>query len=100
MLVVKAVFILLYLSWLAFACKRLLTYMHALQQEEYSNERFFRWILQYTVFDKRLSLVLLIIGLPFIPALLNTIRVVLAFAFVAFFEKDPRKDAKKKLVIT
>jgi UDP-N-acetylmuramoyl-tripeptide--D-alanyl-D-alanine ligase len=92
--------VLLYLSWLAFACKRALTYMHAFQQEEYDAVRFFRWIGARRVFDKRLTLGLFLIGLPFMHGALSILLVFSAFTLAASIEKDPRRAAKKKLVFT
>lgn len=90
---------LLYLSFLVFAAKRLLTYLHIFQQEEYDGPRFLKWIAAHKVFDKRLSIALLLIGfIPNIPA--NFLLPVLAFCFVAATEANPLKKSKKKLVLT
>jgi len=90
-----------------FALRRLLTYLHLFQQEEYDNRRFLAWIVKNRGFDQRLSFALLIVWL------MQTLRphgAVPDWAFgalagavclaVAAFEPDPRKTAKKRLVMT
>ncbi|MEM7651415.1 MAG: UDP-N-acetylmuramoyl-tripeptide--D-alanyl-D-alanine ligase [Pseudomonadota bacterium] len=98
---------LLFLTFIAFAGKRGLTYMHVFQQEEYDTPRFLSWLWKNKVFDKRLTV--LIIGVSvaaaFAPVLPITILLVnfSIFVFMAvttYLEKDPRKDSKKKLVAT
>ena len=94
---------LVFIAWMAFATKRLMTYLHILQQDDYDNARLMRWIFEYRVFDKRLSAMLLIIGFLsfFIPHLLTALLLVLAFGWTAYNEKDPRQStSKKKLVMT
>ncbi len=90
------------LAYLAFASKRLLTYMHAFQQEEYDNGRFLAWIFRHKVFDTRMSLLLIIIGGAslIVPPLASNFATFAAFLLIAYFEKDPRKEAKKKLALT
>jgi len=94
-------------SFGVFAARRLLTYLHLFQQEEYDCPRFLRWLLHSGAWDRRLSLALLAIGAvqPLAPA-----RVVPIWAFtvlagvaclaVAAIERDPRKTAKKPLAMT
>jgi UDP-N-acetylmuramoyl-tripeptide--D-alanyl-D-alanine ligase len=85
-----------------FAAKRCLTYMHALQQEEYDNARFIQWMIDGRVFDKRLSLALLASGVLafFLPAFIFMLLVFMGFIATAYVEKDPRKESKKKLAMT
>jgi UDP-N-acetylmuramoyl-tripeptide--D-alanyl-D-alanine ligase len=64
-------------AFIIFAGRRLLTYLHLFQQEEYDNGRFLVWLFRVTAFDRRLSA-----------------------ALIALFEGDPRKTAKKKLAMT
>lgn len=95
---------LVFISFLAFAAKRFLTYAHAYQQEEYDSPRFISWIFSHLVFDKRLSVLIIIASfcaliLPNEPILYSFILFA-GFAFTAAREKDPRVVAKKKLVIT
>jgi UDP-N-acetylmuramoyl-tripeptide--D-alanyl-D-alanine ligase len=87
------------------ALRRLLTYLHLFQQEEYDNSRFFTWIIKNHVFDRRLSVAIVAIwlaqfmlhGVPdwVFGGLAGTAAVA-----VAAFEPDPRKTAKKRLVMT
>lgn len=95
---------LILLAFIIFAVKRLMTYMHVLQQEDYDNSRLWKWIFEYKVFDKRLTFGLLLIGAMSFTGYLNGFLLgfllFIAFAVVISVEKDPRKDAKKKLVST
>jgi UDP-N-acetylmuramoyl-tripeptide--D-alanyl-D-alanine ligase len=94
--------VLLYLTFAAFAGKRLMTYMHAYQQEEYDSGRLGGWILKNKAFDKRLTFLLLVcFGTSFfIPWMFTSFLVFTSFAITTYLEKDPRKDSKKKLVFT
>lgn len=96
--------ILVLTTFAGFLAKRLLTFLHAHQQEEYDNGRFIKWVFANRVFDKKLSLLLLVIGggwfflkdFDFVFKFL----VLTSFAIIAYTEKDPRKDSKKKLAMT
>lgn len=96
------IFTLIYAAYLLFAAKRLLTYTHAFQQEEYDELRFIKWILQHKVFDKRLSLALIVIAAAslFLAKFVVGFALFAAFIFTAYKESDPRKNAKKKLALT
>lgn len=98
-----------FLTWagfLPFAARRLLTYLHIFQQEEYDSPRFLRWLLRNQAFDRRLSLALIVLdivqlvvaprSLPWLFPLLAG----LACIGAALFETDPRKTAKKRLAMT
>lgn len=93
---------LLFLGFAAFATKRSLTYMHIYQQEEYDSARFLRWIFKEGGFDKRLSFMLALCAgaALFIPEIAAQFVFFTAFVMSAYFEKDPRREAKKKLVLT
>jgi len=95
----------IYVTFMAFAAKRLLTYLHLFQQDEYDGGRFFGWMLAKKVFDKRLSLGLILasIGWYFLPPDLNfviNLVVVAMLAFTIYKERDPRYESKKKLAMT
>lgn len=104
--------LLLFFAFAGFALRRGLTYMHIYQQEEYDSPRFFGWMMKHKVFDKRLSfLVLIISGITLYLsstrilhgeeiAFFSNAAIVLAMALIAWLEKDPRKNSKKKLVMT
>ena len=49
------------IGFLVFAARRLLTYLHIFQQEEYDGPRFLRWLLHNGAFDRRLSLAIVAI---------------------------------------
>lgn len=96
--------ILVLITFAAFMAKRLLTYLHAHQQEEYDNTRFIKWVFANRVIDRKLTLALIVIGgtwfyLKELDFLFEGL-VLSAFAIRASFEKDPRKDSKKKLAMT
>ena len=105
-----AIITLVYISYLTFALKRLMTYMHALQQDEYDGGRFFKWVLKHGAFDKRLTLVLLLLsGMEYGASFFTSdyslglvFEVLTFFALIigTYIEKDPRKDSKKALVAT
>ncbi|MFZ2007079.1 MAG: UDP-N-acetylmuramoyl-tripeptide--D-alanyl-D-alanine ligase [Stellaceae bacterium] len=88
-----------------FALRRLLTFLHLFQQEEYDNSRFLAWVVRNRAFDQRLSFALFAIwlmqlALQAVPAwAFGALAGVAAFG-VAAFERDPRKTAKKRLVMT
>jgi len=93
--------------FLVFAAKRLLTYLHVFQQEEYDGPRFLSWIWREHAYDRRLSAVLIVVavaqfvlgerfGIDWVfPPLAG-----LAFLATAMLETDPRKTAKKRLAMT
>jgi len=90
-----------------FAVRRLLTYLHLFQQEEYDNGRFLLWLMRNWAFDRRLTLLLIAIGaVQLTPASHGVPRWVFgaltgaACVAVAAFERDPRKTAKKRLAMT
>ncbi|HXW31154.1 MAG TPA: Mur ligase family protein, partial [Xanthobacteraceae bacterium] len=92
------------LAFAYFAARRLLTYLHIFQQEEYDGARFVRWLAATGSVDKKLSLALLAvggarlaIGAPqFLAAALSAVVLIA----VAARETDPRRGAKKPLVLT
>ena len=92
------------LAFLAFAGRRLLTYLHIYQQEEYDSRRFLRWLIARRAFDRRATLPMLVIGalefMRVVPGWILGILAVAAFLGVGFIEKDPRSVGKKKLVMT
>lgn len=106
-----AILLFAFLAFLAFAGKRLMTYLHVLQQEDYDHERLQSWIITNKVYDKRLSLILLeysllvtIIQVTGIgaewPLLVTHTPVFAIFILTAYLESDPRKTSKKKLILT
>jgi UDP-N-acetylmuramoyl-tripeptide--D-alanyl-D-alanine ligase len=94
----------LFVTVLIFAIKRNLTYLHIFQQQEYYNYRFLSWIFANKAFDKRLSSLLLIIFLIINQFIINNFFIIIAlcliFLIFSYIEKNPIKQAKKKLVFT
>ena len=94
------------LGFAVFAARRLLTYLHLFQQEEYDIRRFLRWIGENRGWDRRLSLILFaifaaqLILLALVPEAAFVVLAGLACFGAAAFERDPRKTAKKKLAMT
>ncbi len=88
----------------AFASKRLMNYLHALQQEDYDNKRLITWIISNKVFDTRISFFLILVSITYFFANINefilNICLSFIFLFAAYFEKDPRKESKKPLILT
>jgi UDP-N-acetylmuramoyl-tripeptide--D-alanyl-D-alanine ligase len=102
---VSALFALI--GFIVFAARRLLTYLHLFQQEEYDGGRFLAWLIAGRAWDRRLSLAL---GAIFVAQLLM-LRARLppgSFAWLvgaaclaaAAIERDPRQTAKKPLAMT
>lgn len=93
-------------AFLFFAFRRLLTFLHLFQQEEYDNGRFLVWLGRRRAFDRRLSAALVgagavgaIIGGAIGPPLTLGLGA-LAALVVGFHEADPRKEGKKPLNLT
>src|SRR5947208_1828148 len=93
------------IAFLIFAVRRLLTFLHIFQQEEYDGPRFLRWIWEQKAFDRKATLLLLAIWAAGF-ALNEQWRAYLPIAMsvallgVAAIERNPLKDAKKKLALT
>jgi UDP-N-acetylmuramoyl-tripeptide--D-alanyl-D-alanine ligase len=88
-----------------FALKRLLTFLHLFQQEEYDNQRFLTWLVKSRALDHRLSFALLAVWLMqlvlhAVPSWAFGALAGAACVAVAAFEPDPRKTAKKRLAMT
>jgi UDP-N-acetylmuramoyl-tripeptide--D-alanyl-D-alanine ligase len=90
-----------------FAARRLLTYLHLFQQEEYDNRRFVAWLATDLAIDRKLSVILIAIGAVQLLAPADVAPVWLfeglagiACLGVAAVERDPRKTAKKRLAMT
>jgi UDP-N-acetylmuramoyl-tripeptide--D-alanyl-D-alanine ligase len=96
-------FWILWAAFAAFAAKRLMTYLHIFQQEEYNALRFLNWMIKSAAFDRRISLAFMALALlGFAGASPASLHILGALAlFAAFwFEADPRQTGKKKLVLT
>jgi len=96
--------IILFVSFIYFAYKRLRLLLHFFQQEEYDNYRFLKLMCRhFRLIDKKLSSLLLFIGIISLfvghPIGLKLILTIL-FVVFAFFTKNPIKTGKKPLVVT
>ncbi len=92
------------IAFVPFALRRLLTYLHIYQQDEYQPIRFIKWMISSRSLDVRVSAVLLAGGgleraIVLSP---NVSRGAMAIVFLwaAYAEKDPRSASKKPLVLT
>jgi UDP-N-acetylmuramoyl-tripeptide--D-alanyl-D-alanine ligase len=102
---VSALFALI--GFIVFATRRLLTYLHLFQQEEYDGRRFLAWLIANRAWDRRLSLAvaaifavqLLAPGWLAPPSSFGWLAGA-ACLVAAAIERDPRKTAKKPLVMT
>jgi UDP-N-acetylmuramoyl-tripeptide--D-alanyl-D-alanine ligase len=93
------------LFFIVFAARRLLTYLHLFQQEEYDGRRFLAWLIDNRAWDRRLSLALAAIfaaqlGLQGAPPGVFAALAGAACLGIATFERDPRRTGKKPLVMT
>ena len=91
--------------FIAFAIRRLILYLHIFQQEEYNVSRFVKWIVKTRTYDRRLTfgIMMLVILAHFLPRLGGWVAVAIVgglFLTSAWRERNPLKDAKKKLVLT
>jgi UDP-N-acetylmuramoyl-tripeptide--D-alanyl-D-alanine ligase len=93
-------------GFMVFAARRLLVYLHLFQQEEYDGPRFLRWLVHNRGWDRRLSLALIAVFIAELivpglaPAWLFPALAGAVCLAAAGFERDPRKSAKKPLVMT
>src|SRR5260370_19466340 len=93
------------IGFLVFAARRLLTYLHLFQQEEYDGPRFLSWLAHNPAWDRRLSLILAAIFvaqpmLSWAAALLPALSVELvgiADIGSALIDRHPRHTARKPL---
>jgi UDP-N-acetylmuramoyl-tripeptide--D-alanyl-D-alanine ligase len=87
-----------------FCLRRLITYLHIFQQEEYDSIRFVRWIVKSSAFDRRATALLVGVSLAvaahLLPVLVAYGLVCVLFAVLAYLEDDPRSSGKKRLVMT
>lgn len=94
--------ILIYTMFLTLIAKRIMTYLHVLQQEDYDSSRLWRWILVNKVYDRKLTFALFASSFAwsYVPTFFMTFIVFVCVVVSVYLEKDPRKSLKKKLVAT
>jgi len=92
------------LAYLVFAWRRLSTYLHIFQQEEYQPVRFIQWLFRTRSLDIRVSIVILVVGaLEFAIRLapeIGALFIIAALLGIAVYEKNLRAGSKKRLVMT
>ena len=95
------------IGFAVFAARRLLTYLHLFQQEEYDGGRFLAWLVRSHAWDRRLSLALIVIFVlqlalrgEIAPSGLFAALAGIACLAATLIESDPRKTAKKPLAMT
>lgn len=93
---------LVYIAYLGFAMKRVMTYLHVLQQEDYDSGRLMKWVFEHSAYDKRLTPAFLVLGGAsfYIPEFFVNFIIFICFVIATYIEKDPRKSSKKRLVAT
>ena len=91
-------------AFLLFAYRRLRTYLHIYQQEEYDSKRFIRWLISRYSFDTRASFVVFVLGTLALAAFIGRSNAdwIIALVLVIFFLLEPRvrPRSKKPLVMT
>jgi UDP-N-acetylmuramoyl-tripeptide--D-alanyl-D-alanine ligase len=91
-------------AFCSFAYRRLQTYLHIYQQEEYEGRRFLRWLVARYSFDKKLTFVIFVVGCIELAIVLSSwaANLLLVLVLAAFFVFEPRfrARAKKPLVMT
>lgn len=92
------------IGFIFFVYKRLLSYLHFFQQEEYNPKRFLVWYVKKLAFDKRASFVIILMMLAIqifsFPPLQAQILVGLFLMGFGFKELNPKTQGKKPLVMT
>ena len=92
------------LAFLWFAYRRLLTYLHIYQQEEYDSRRFIPWLFARYSFDTKLSFAIFVVGTLELAIVLadwlTDALVVAAFLIFWWVENSRRVRSKKALVMT
>ncbi len=98
--------ILALIALLFLGAKRLLTFLHLFQQEEYDNRRFLDWLWAQRAFDRRVSAALFVGGI--LGVYLGGVKGqqfavglgTVAALYIGYYAPDPRKAAKKPLNMT
>ena len=88
-----------------FAYRRLLTYLHIFQQEEYTSDRFLAWLRGRRAHDRKATIAAAVGTAVALAAggraqTVALALVALALAVIGILEADPRKTGKKPLALT
>jgi UDP-N-acetylmuramoyl-tripeptide--D-alanyl-D-alanine ligase len=92
------------IAFLWFAYRRLLTYLHIYQQEEYDSRRFIRWLFTSYSFDMKVSFLIFVMGTLELAIVLadwiTDVLIIAAFLIFWWVERSRRVRSKKPLVMT
>lgn len=92
------------LATIFFAWRRLMTYLHIFQQDDYDSARFIKWVIDRRMIDRKVSICLIALALPALalPDFSMFFEMVgaLVIACIGWMEPDPRLTGKKKLALT
>ncbi len=92
------------IAFLFFAYRRILTYLHIFQQDDYDGKRFVSWLVKHRNFDRKATLCAFVLAFPAtllgIFAGIFKMTAALAIAVIGWCERDPREHGKKKLAMT
>ncbi len=95
---------LLAIAFVPFALRRLLTYLHIYQQDEYQPIRFLKWMISSRSLDFRVSTAILVAGgaerVIILSPDVSRGAIAAVFLLAAYFERNPRTASKKPLVMT
>ncbi len=92
------------IAFIFFAWRRLLTYLHIFQQDDYDGKRFLNWLVKNRTFDRKVTLSIVVLAVPVVlmplfgPVFEMTAALVMAV--IGWCEPDPRLNGKKKLILT
>ena len=92
------------IAFLFFAWRRILTYLHIFQQDDYDGGRFLNWLVKNRNFDRKATICIVALSFPalllpvFAPIFAMTAAIVMAV--IGWCEPDPRTIGKKKLMLT
>lgn len=94
----------LFLAYIFFAWRRILTYLHIYQQDDYDGKRFIQWLVRRRAFDRKATLCLVVLAFPAMLltdfAFLFEMVAAIVLAAIGWIEHDPRLEGKKKLTLT
>ncbi len=96
--------IFLTIAFLFFAWRRILTYLHIFQQDDYDGKRFINWLVANRTFDRKATLCIVVLAFPALLladfALIFNMTGAIVMAVLGWCELDPRQIGKKKLAMT
>jgi len=96
-----ASFLLFVASCVLFSSKRLMRYLRYLQQDDYNSRRFLKWIWEQRAFDRRGMAAIIVTAI--FTMLISHYAFIIGVGLLLgwyFWEKDPRRCGKVKLMMT